>query len=184
MLLFWWVGLLFAGGGGRDSSHEPDEQTSAEHGAAEGRHEARRALRSPVGFVFDGAFKDAIEFFKPHQSGNGRSCATCHRPEDHFGLTPETVEARYQALQARRQIDPQADDSLFRSIDADDFDQDFTTLRTKALVRVVLPLPPNVKLADDSSATTVAVWRAVPTSVNAGLTAPYQADGRLATLED
>jgi cytochrome c peroxidase len=184
VLLFWWVGLLFAGGSGRDSSHELDEQTGAEHGAAEGRHEARRALRSPVGFVFDGAFTDAIEFFKPHQSGNGRSCATCHRPEDHFGLTPATVEARYQALQTRRQTDPQADDPLFRSIDADDFDQDFTTLRTKALVRVVLPLPPNVKLADDPSATTVAVWRAVPTSVNAGLTAPYQADGRLATLED
>lgn len=88
------------------------------------------------------------------------------------------------ALQARRQYDPQADDPLFRSIDADDFDQDFTTLRTKALVRVVLPLPLNVQLADDPAATTVAVWRAVPTVINAGLTAPYQADGRLATLED
>jgi hypothetical protein len=85
VLLFWWVGLLCAGGGGRDSSHEPDEPTSAEHGAAEGRHEARRALHSPVGFVFDGALKDAIEFFKPHESGNGHSCATCHRAEDHFG---------------------------------------------------------------------------------------------------
>jgi len=55
---------------------------------------------------------------------------------------------------------------------------------SKALVRVVLPLPPNVKLADDPLATTVAVWRVVPTVVNAGLTAPYQADGRLGTLED
>ena len=127
---------------------------------------------------------DALEFFKPHKSGNGRSCATCHRPEDHFALTPATVEARYQALQARRQYDPNADDPLFRSIDADDFDQDFTTLRTKALVRVVLPLPPNVQLADDPAATTVAVWRAVPTSINSGITAPYQADGRLGTLED
>jgi len=42
-------------------------------------------LHSPVGFVFDGALKDAIEFFKPHESGNGHSCATCHRAEDHFG---------------------------------------------------------------------------------------------------
>jgi hypothetical protein len=52
----------------------------------------------------------------------GRSCATRHRPEDNFGPTPATVEARYQALQARRRIDPNADDPLFRSIDADDFD--------------------------------------------------------------
>ncbi|MGQ0593659.1 MAG: hypothetical protein ACT4QB_13720 [Gammaproteobacteria bacterium] len=73
--------------------------------------------------MFDGAFKDALEFFKPHKSGNGRSCATCHWPEDKFGLTPATVESRYEALQERRKTDPDADDPLFRSIDADDFDQ-------------------------------------------------------------
>jgi cytochrome c peroxidase len=140
------------------------------------------ALATP-GFVFDGKFKDAIEFFKPHDDGNGRSCATCHRPEDNFSLTPATVEARYQALQARRKYNPNADDPLFRSIDADDFKEDFTTLRTKALVRVVVPLPQNVKLADDPAATSVALWRAVPTVINAGLSAPYQYDGRLATLK-
>jgi hypothetical protein len=86
---------------------------------------------SAPGVVFDGRILDAIEFFRPHRTGNGRSCATCHRPEDHFALTPATVEARYQAWQARRRRDPTADDPLFRSIDADDFDQDFTTLRTK-----------------------------------------------------
>jgi hypothetical protein len=96
---------------------------------------------------------DAIEFFRPHKTGNGRSCATCHRPEDNFALTPATVEARYQAWQARRRHDSSADDPLFRSIDADDFDQDFTTLRTKALVRVALPLAANVKLEDDPTAT-------------------------------
>ncbi len=146
--------------------------------------EVNRALHNPLGFVYDGRLIDAVEFFKPHKGGNERSCATCHRLEDHFALTPATVEARYQALQARRQYDPTADDPLFRSIDADDLAQDFTTLRTKALVRVVLPLPANVKLANDPSATTVAVWRAVPTSINAGMTAPYQADGRLGTLEE
>ncbi len=134
--------------------------------------------------VFDGSVQDALEFFKPHQSGNGRSCATCHRPENQFALTPKTVEKRYQALLERRKYDPEADDPLFRSIDADDFDQDFSTLRTKALVRVVLPLPTNVKLADDPAAKTVAVWRAVPSVVNAGITAPYQYDGRLETLID
>jgi len=130
------------------------------------------------------ALLGALNYFLPFPNGNGRSCATCHRPEDNLGLTPETVEARYQALQARRRRDPNADDPLFRSIDADDFNQDFTTLRTKALVRVTLTLPDNVKLADDPSATTVAVWRAVPTSINTRVTAPYQYDGRLGSLEN
>lgn len=174
---------LCADDGRRDALHTPDEQTSVAR-EDEGRDRDRHTWHGPVGFVFDGTLQDVIAFFTPHKSGNGRSCATCHRPEDHFGLTPTTVEARYQALQARRQYDPHADDPLFRSIDADDFDQDFTTLRTKALVRVVLPLPLNVTLADDPAATTVAVWRAVPTVINASLTAPYQADGRLGTLED
>ena len=148
-------------------------------------HPAHEATRSNApGFVFDGRIDDAIEFFRPHEGGNGRSCATCHRPEDNFGLTPATVEARYQLLQKRRQKDPSADDPLFRSIDADDFDQDFTTLRTKALVRVRLPLAANVKLADDPTATSVAVWRAVPTVVNAKFTSPFQAEGRLATLPE
>lgn len=136
------------------------------------------------GFVFDGAVSDALEFFRPHRTGNGRSCATCHRPEDNFALTPATVEARYQQWQARLRHDPTADDPLFRSIDADDFGQDFTTLRTKALVRVALPLESHVTLAGDPAATSVLVWRAVPTVVNAGLTAPFQAEGRLETLHE
>src|SRR3954464_11729570 len=46
----------------------------------------------------------------PNVHGNGRSCATCHVPEEAFQLTPDHVEARYQALQARRLKDPGADD--------------------------------------------------------------------------
>ena len=79
---------------------------------------------------------------------------------------------------------PAADDPLFRSIDADDFDQDFTTLRSKGLVRVTLPLAWNVRLADDPAATSVTVWRSVPSVVNARITAPFQAEGRLGTLPE
>ena len=67
-------GSLWAGGGGHDVSPAPDAQTRAEHGRAEGSHAALRALHRPVGFVFDGALTDTFEFFKPHQSGNGRAC--------------------------------------------------------------------------------------------------------------
>jgi cytochrome c peroxidase len=38
-------------------------------------------------------------------------------------------------------------------------------------------------LADDPAATSVALWRAVPTVMNTGFTAPFQNDGRLATLK-
>lgn len=73
--------------------------------------------------------------------GNGRSCATCHVPNEAFQLAPGSVEARYQALQERRLTDPEADDPLFRSIDANDGAEDFSNLRNHALVRVFIPLP-------------------------------------------
>ena len=37
----------------------------------------------------------------PDVGGNGRTCATCHVPDQAFQLTPQNAEARYQALQHR-----------------------------------------------------------------------------------
>src|SRR3954453_2751721 len=142
--------------------------------------------------------------------GNGRACADCHMPTNSFQLSPLNVEARYQSLQFRLRFDRKADDPLFRPIDADDFRihgtnaSDFTTLRRNGLIRVTLPLPPNVKLIDPatnqpSAETTIDVWRAVPSVNNVALTGPdghvfvnrgpnpgggYQLDGRIATLQD
>lgn len=141
---------------------------------------------------------------------NGRSCADCHMPTDHFQLSPTDVETRFQLLQWRRQWHPKADDPLFRPIDADDFRingdnaSDFSNLRENGLVRVTLPLPSNIKLIDPatnqpSSETFVDVWRTVPSVNNVKLTGPdgvnpwprgpnpsggYQLDGRIATLQD
>jgi cytochrome c peroxidase len=119
--------------------------------------------------------KGLVQFFAPFPGGNGRACATCHRPEDGFGLKPSTVEKVFR----RNPNDP-----LFRSIDADDHAQDFTTLRTKALIRVGIKLPSNVKLTSDPTATQVDFFRAVPSIWNVATTAPYQMDGRIANLED
>jgi cytochrome c peroxidase len=130
-------------------------------------------------------------FFKgdfPNVHGNGRSCATCHVPEEAFQLTPAHVEARFQALAQRRLTHPTADDPLFRSVDADDGADDFTTLRTHALVRVFIQLPTDAngeKLVwpvSDPNATVVAVWRSTPTVMNTAFTAPYQLDGRQSSL--
>ena len=81
---------------------------------------------------------------------NGRSCADCHMATDHFQLSPANVEARFRLLELRRRGDPNADDPLFRPIDADDFRvngenaSDFSNLRQNGLVRITFPLPPNI----------------------------------------
>jgi cytochrome c peroxidase len=142
--------------------------------------------------------------------GNGRACADCHMPTNSFQLAPANVEARYQSLQFRLRFDPNADDPLFRPVDADDFRtnganaSDFTTLRRNGLIRITFPLPANVRLIDPatnqpSAETTVDVWRAVPSVFNVALTGPdghvfvargpnpgggFQLDARISTLQD
>jgi cytochrome c peroxidase len=127
--------------------------------------------------------RGAVNFFRPFPGGNGRSCATCHNPRDGFSLSPSTVEARWQWLQWRRRVDPDAADPLFHSIDADDGVDDFTLLRTRALVKVRVALPSRVRLTDDPTATTVTVSRAVTPLNMLKHTAPYQQDRSVATLE-
>ena len=131
-------------------------------------------------------------------------------PTDSFQLSPASVEARFQFLQWRRRWNPDADDPLFRPIDADDFRtngdnaSDFSNLRQNGLVRITFPLPPNIRLIDPatnqpSSETEVDVWRAVPTVNDVALTGPddgilwprgpnerggYQLDGRFGTLQE
>src|SRR6478609_3484452 len=89
----------------------------------------------------------------PGLDGNGRSCADCHVASDSFQLSPATAEARFQRLQLMRQHRPEADDPLFRPIDADDFREngaqasDFSNLRQNGLVRIVFPLPANMRVA-------------------------------------
>ncbi|HWK09462.1 MAG TPA: hypothetical protein VNR64_05395, partial [Vicinamibacterales bacterium] len=141
---------------------------------------------------------------------NGRACSDCHMPTDHFQLSPSDVEQRYGILTLRRANDPNADDPLFRPIDADDFrvhgDQasDFSTLRQHALIRVTLPLPSNMRLIDPatnqpSTDRFADVWRMVPSVENVALTGPdfqdpwfrgpnatggYQLDARMETLQE
>ncbi len=115
--------------------------------------------------------------------GNGRACADCHMPSLAFQLSPSAVRARFDALIARRAEDPEADDPLFRPVDADDFRvngdtaSDFSNLVENGLVRVTMPLPLNVKLIDPatgqpSDETTVDLWRAVMPVMNVAITGP------------
>ena len=115
--------------------------------------------------------------------GNGRSCSDCHMPSENFQLSPAAAQARFDALQAKRDYNKTADDPLFRPVDADDFringDNaiDFSNLLENGLVRVTMPLPLNVKLIDPitgqpSAETSVDLWRAVMPVLNVAITGP------------
>jgi cytochrome c peroxidase len=146
--------------------------------------EIEREDSSRLGVDKKKALKGALNFFRAFPGGNGRSCATCHNPRDGFSLSPATVEARWRRLQRARRINPSADDPLFRSIDADDGNQDFTLLRTRALIKVRVPLPDRVRLTDDPTATHVTLSRAVPPLNMLKHTAPYKQDRTAKTLEE
>jgi cytochrome c peroxidase len=141
---------------------------------------------------------------------NGRACADCHMPADHFQLSPASAEARFQLLQLRRQEDASADDPLFRPIDADDFRvhgnqaTDFSNVRQNGLIRIEFQLPANIQLVDPatkaaSAELSVDVWRMVPTVNDVALTGSdgvnpwprgpnvsggYQLDARFADLQE
>jgi hypothetical protein len=128
---------------------------------------------------------DGEELFNTAFAGtNGRSCATCHVPSEHFGLTPAHVAATLTANPA---------DPLFNRLDADDPNAAVPTYEhlKKGLVRVVLTLPDNMDTLDPFFGFVntppdrkIAVWRAVPTVENTAITAPYQYDGRKGTLQE
>jgi cytochrome c peroxidase len=117
----------------------------------------------------------------PHT--NGRSCATCHVLDEDTTLRPSSVEARLRA-------NPR--DPLFSRLDADDPAAAVPTFEAlkKGLVRVVLALPENRDVIDlggkviTPADRRIFVWRGVPTIANTAATAPYQFDGRAATLQD
>ena len=155
-----------------------------------------------------------VAFFDRRLEGleaNGRACADCHMPTDQFQLSPASAEARFAFLRWRRQWNPEADDPLFRPVDADDFRvngdeaSDFSNLRQNGLVRITMTLPPNIRLIDPatnvvSSETFVDVWRMVPSVNDVALTGPdsgasiwprdpnptggYQLDARFQTLQE
>jgi cytochrome c peroxidase len=161
----------------------------------------------------DAVLRGLFDFVDRNPRGlmlNGRSCADCHMPSDSLQLSPAGAEARFQLLQRRRQHFPQADDPLFRPIDADDFRingeaaSDFSNLRQNGLIRITLPLPANIRLIDPatnapSAETTAEVWRSVPSVFNVRLTGSdnlnpwprgpnasggFQLDARITTLEE
>jgi hypothetical protein len=88
--------------------------------------------------------------------GNGRTCLTCHSVETGT-LSPEDVQARLVA---------NPDDPLFRHDGLDEGVAGTWRILQHATVRVTLPLPAHLTLADDPNATHVTVDRGVLTTLN------------------
>jgi hypothetical protein len=104
---------------------------------------------------------------------------------ENFQLTPAAAQVRFATMTATG-----IDDPLFRAIDANDFRingaaaHDFTNLMENGLIRVSIPLPPNVKLLDcgatvpcpasarPTNETVVDVWRSVPSIFDVKITGP------------
>jgi cytochrome c553 len=88
--------------------------------------------------------------------GNGRTCVTCHSKQTGT-FSPADVQARLAA-------DP--GDSLFIHDGLDDGFQGTARIEQHATVRITLPLPPHLTLANDPAATHVTFNRGTPTTRN------------------
>jgi cytochrome c peroxidase len=117
-------------------------------------------------------------FDKETFGGDGRTCATCHRPEDGFSTTPASAQARFAA-------DP--NDPLFRPSDSDDgVGRQYTRLLAHATTRVRIPLTcRNIWLEDDPKAASIVVNRGIPGLLDTPALDPMlMSDGRAASLEE
>ena len=184
-----WLEPLTAGGEHRSIGSSAEHDPCRLHGRGNGSS----SLPGPVAAD---THKDTPEcrgeaiFFDERLKGlggNGRACATCHVADDGFQLTPDRASTRLRALQKARRRDPNADDPLFRPIDADDFRvngdsaSDYTTLTQDGLVRITFPLPSNVRLVSPigspatallTDETSVDIWRSVPSILDVAITGP------------
>ena len=114
-------------------------------------------------------------FEKETFGGNGRTCRTCHSKRTGT-LTLADVQ---------RIIHKANPNDTFLIHDALDEDGVGTTrVRTHATIRLAIPLPPWLSLADDPGATHVTVFRGIPSTRNTpALDAVLLHDGRAPTLQ-
>ena len=92
-------------------------------------------------------------FRKETFGGNGRTCETCHSPSTGT-LSPEDVRLKSPS------------DPLFVHDGLDDGVSGTSRIAEHATIRIVRPLPPNVRIAGDPSATSVVLLRGIPSTLN------------------
>lgn len=126
---------------------------------------------APPGHTRDGRQLFENETF----GGNGRTCRTCH------SAATGTVSPQDAAKRLRQ--DP--NDPLFVHDGSDDgLGNGVTRMLSDATILMTIPLPSNVILGDDPTATTVTLRRGVPTTLNMPALDPViMLDGRQPSLE-
>jgi hypothetical protein len=120
--------------------------------------------------------KDGQQLFEQETfGGNGRTCLTCHSRETGT-VSPQDAQLRFQQA---------PNDPLFLHDGSDDgLGSGVTRMLADATILVEIPLPPNVRLADDPSARSVTLRRGIPTTLNTpALDSVLMLDGRQPTLE-
>lgn len=126
---------------------------------------------APPGLALDGKrlFEDATF------GGNGRTCQTCHS-QNTGTVSPADAQKRFKQ---------NPNDPLFIHDGSDDgLGGGSSLMRTNATVLVTIPLPANVTLADDPTATSVVLRRGIPTLQNTPALDPVlMLDGRQPSLD-
>ncbi len=114
-------------------------------------------------------------FDKETFGGNGRTCQTCHSKRTGT-LTLEDVQ---------RIIEKRDPDALLVHDALDDDGVGTTRLQAHATIRMRIPLPPWLSLADEPGATHVTVFRGIPSTRNTPALDPVLLhDGRAPTLQE
>ena len=114
-------------------------------------------------------------FEKETFGGNGRTCSTCHNKESGT-LTLDDVQ---------RIIDKRDPDKFLVDDALDDDGVNTTRVQAHGTIRMTIPLPPWLSLADDPGATHVTVFRGIPSTRNTPALDPILLyDGRSPTLQD
>jgi cytochrome c peroxidase len=119
--------------------------------------------------------EDGRLFRKETFGGNGRTCETCHSRSTGTLSPADVLKLLLE--------DPSH--PLFLHDGLDDGVSGTSRIAEHATIRVVRPLPPNVRIAEDPSATSVVVLRGIPTTLNTpALDSALMYDLRARTLSD
>jgi hypothetical protein len=124
-------------------------------GAQGGRQPDQSAGQESLGAKSKGKEGERL-FRKETFGGNGRTCETCHSRSTGT-LSPGDVQALLKH-------DP--DNPLFLHDGLDGGVSGTSRIAEHATIRVERPLPPNVRIAEDPSATSVVLLRGIPGTVN------------------
>jgi cytochrome c peroxidase len=114
-------------------------------------------------------------FDKQTFGGNGRTCRTCHSRRTGTLTLADVQRIIHKA---------KPDDALLIHDALDDDGVGTTRIQTHATIRMRIPLPPWLSLADDPGATHVTVLRGIPSTLNTPALDPVLLhDGRAPTLQ-